>query len=188
MILPFLDCTSWYHGGLAFLIVSVAVSMCFFLLESFLVCQGLRDLEAHVNGIERRQGFKELVLSRPRFLFALFVNSHCQSHSHQSPPFIPPSSKLSFDFVCNFRQLLHMRSSPYLESLTERQLASLLYRDHVGLKHSSRDRLVKELSDCKNKETDQVATKNRGVIRDVSEDHANDPLLKALLDHVWEAH
>lgn len=94
-----------------------------------------------------------------------------------------------FDFVCNFRQLLNMRSSPYLESLTERQLASLLYRDHVGLKHSRRDRLVKELSDCKSKEENQIEAKNHGMIMDMSKDHANDdPLLKALLDHIWEAH
>lgn len=66
---------------------SQPIFFCWAGVESVLVCQGLRDLEARVSGIERRQGFKELVLSRPRFHFALFVYSYCQSH--QSPTKLP---------------------------------------------------------------------------------------------------
>ena len=64
-------------------------------------------------------------------------------------------------YIVFLRQLLHLHPSEYINSLTERGLASLLYRDHVGLKHSSRPRLEKELTDAKADEAERLAAADR---------------------------
>lgn len=82
---------------------------------------------------------------------------------------------------------MHIRPSEYTAKMTERELASLLYRDHLSLKHADRQRLHSEIKDVQRKE-------NRGShsedevegIEEVGDVDDVDPLLKALLDHLKE--
>lgn len=77
-----------------------------------------------------------------------------------------------------------MQPSDYINAMGERQLASLLYRDHIGLKHSKRERLRKELETARLQEAEQLKLADRnpeGHMPTVS------PFLKALMAHIPEA-
>lgn len=83
------------------------------------------------------------------------------------------------------RNLLHLQPSDYTTGMSERQLVCLLYRDHVGLKHADRGRLGKEVEQAKRKEAD--VEKSFYMVEDIGTG-AGDPMRKALLDHMLEAH
>ena len=92
---------------------------------------------------------------------------------------------LSFTSQCFcLRQLLHLQPSPYTERMNERELASLLYRDHVGLKHASRDRLGKEIADAQTEESTFV---NASVPEHDQNSEWMDPLTSAMLGHLVQA-
>ena len=67
-----------------------------------------------------------------------------------------------------------------------RQLSSLLYRDHLQLKHSSRDRLQGELDTAKILEASKFAKADDSVLSITDGVSGGDPLLQALLDHLPE--
>lgn len=74
-----------------------------------------------------------------------------------------------------------MQPSEYVNAMTDRQLASLLYRDEIHLKHSSRERLEVELVGQKQLEDEILQLQP-------PKPHAElDPMLKALLDHMKQA-
>lgn len=66
--------------------------------------------------------------------------------------------------------------------MTERQLASLLYRDHLSMKHANKDRFKEELYQAKALE-DELAPRmeQRNTLEDAS------PLLRAMVAHLKEA-
>ena len=81
-----------------------------------------------------------------------------------------------------------MQPSDYTSTMRERELAALLYRDHIGLKHADRSRLCEELEEAKTQETQKVLAVTTGEQPQHGEEGEPrlDPLRKALLDHIWE--
>ncbi|CAE7773047.1 unnamed protein product, partial [Symbiodinium sp. CCMP2456] len=85
------------------------------------------------------------------------------------------------------RKLLHLETSPYLEQLNARELASMLYRDNLRLKHAARKRLQDELDSAKlADEMRQVQADRESGLLELTP-AANDPLARALLSHLQEA-
>ncbi|CAE7224626.1 unnamed protein product [Symbiodinium sp. CCMP2592] len=76
--------------------------------------------------------------------------------------------------------------SPYLQQLNARDLASMLYRDNLRLKHAARQRLQDELDSAKLAEEmlRVQADRESGLLEDKIA--ATDPLAKALLSHLQE--
>ena len=77
--------------------------------------------------------------------------------------------------------------SPYLEQLNARELASMLYRDNLRLKHAARQRLQDELDSAKLAEDMRrvQADRESGLLEHTTA--ATDPLARALLSHLQEA-
>ena len=79
-------------------------------------------------------------------------------------------------------KLLHMQPSEYTRGMSERELASLLYRDHLGLKHANRRRLQAELEHAKEIEDKQIQAVTGHELHSVR--LTDDPLLMALINHL----
>ena len=77
--------------------------------------------------------------------------------------------------------------------MTDRQLSSLLYRDHLGMKHSRKQRLQEEIEVARAVEAGQRAQADlRAAIADVDVDAnagdvAADPFRAALMSHMLQA-
>ncbi len=69
--------------------------------------------------------------------------------------------------------------------MTERQLASLLYRDHLRLKHKNRNRLEAELSRSKQK-LKQLRDREPDLALCDEDNNTSDGMHKALLQHLGE--
>ena len=96
------------------------------------------------------------------------------------------------------RKLLHLAPGPYTNSMGERELSSLLYRDNIFLKHGDRKRLQLELD---YKAAEQLQVEGEGDCNgygendsDVENGHPSkmlkamsDPLTAALIPHLLEA-
>lgn len=135
-------------------------------------------LESRLAGVARVNGFRDLVLLLGEVVSMLIVN----------PTVLGLILKFLFLFCCVVgfcpRNLLHICPSAYTANMNERQLASLLYRDHLSLKHAGRERLHAEIMDARRKEDEGGHHSEFQVGGTEVEDV--DPLLKALLDHLKE--
>ncbi|CAE7402879.1 unnamed protein product, partial [Symbiodinium necroappetens] len=83
-------------------------------------------------------------------------------------------------------KLLHLEPSPYLQQLNARELASMLYRDNLRLKHAPRKRLQDELDSAKLADNmrQMQADRESGLLELTTA--ATDPLARALLSHLQE--
>lgn len=84
--------------------------------------QALRELEAEASGMERRSGFLELVVPLRVFVYVV-----CFCLCMLCCLVLLVGAGLGQGGL-KLRNLLGMKANDYLKSLTERQLASLLYR------------------------------------------------------------
>lgn len=92
--------------------------------------------------------------------------------------------------MCNFailqkiRHLLGLQPSVQFNRITNSQMAKLVYRDNINLKHGSRKRLANEL------EVKMAAGDDAPALRDkkVKEVKTPNPLSKALTDYLLQVH
>ena len=84
------------------------------------------------------------------------------------------------------RHLLHLATSDYTSKMNDRQLSSLLYRDHLGLKHATRQRLQHEVEAAKLVESAEQERLDRAAGRILDKQNVENPLLNALLSHLPE--
>ena len=87
-------------------------------------------------------------------------------------------------YSCFTRYLLCLRPCPYLDMLSDSQMAKLLYRDTVQQKHGSRKRLASELKAVS--ETAHPPDDN-GPGRLGDSPRSFQPLTRALTDYVLDA-